>query len=265
MAMLDCNNVYADGTACINSISAFDVSSIVPSEFSTEENEAMFHEYLCGIAPLVIVPQKASMPLDVNCLYTDVAVYADGTSCIDSSIRLNLDPSMPQEFDESENEASLHEYLCDIAPLVEVPQKLPTPLDFNNVYGDGTTCMDNCPTSNINPGLPCEFTEPENEASFHGYLCGIAPLVEVPQTPPTPLDSNNVYADGTMSIDSISSRSVSQSSLGLPCEFTEPENEASFHDYLCSIAPPVMVKGDSKVPLERSASKASPPDQLQGA
>jgi len=195
-------------------------------------------------------------------------VYADGTSCIDIST-LKIPTFAPSEFTEQENEALFHEYLCGIAPLVEpqVPSER-TPLGVNNVYADGTASIDNSPKINhSDDSVPSEFTEPEHEGFFHEYLCSQAPLVVVPQTPP--LDFH-VYADGTACIDN----TMVSPDPSVPHEFTEPENEASFHEYLCNIAPPVVVKGDSnsKMPTSnnqttemRGVPSYSSFDQLRGA
>jgi hypothetical protein len=176
-------------------------------------------------------------------------VFADGTACLDSPV-LKFDPSIPGEFDDFEGDALLDDYLCSIAPPVMMSQKL----DFTNVYADGTACIDSCAAGSLDENMPSEFSMDENEASFHGYLCSIAPPVMMSQK----LDFNNVYADGTAGIDSFAAGSLDEN---MPSEFSEGENEASFHDYLCNIAPIVVAKGDSnpKVP------ETSPLEKLQGA
>lgn len=278
--MLDSMNVYADGTACVNSPIHANRDMGMPCEFTEEEHEASFHQYLCDMAPPVQVPQTpVRLPLRVNDVYadgtactdngpkaidnsapsefmesereacfhaylSDIAppeavllevndIYADGTACTGSSLK-NIDSGIPCEFDELEKEACLHEYLSSIAPVVEAR------LDAYNVYADGTACPCNIP-KNSDGLIPCEFDEPEVEASFHEYLSEIAPPV-VPQTSPMPLDSINVYRDGTCT-----GNSAKNIDSCVPGEFDEPEKEASFHEYLSDIAPPVVV---SQVPLE---------------
>eukprot|EP00746_Dinoflagellata_sp_MGD_P008667 gnl/MRDRNA2_/MRDRNA2_117362_c0_seq1.p1 gnl/MRDRNA2_/MRDRNA2_117362_c0~~gnl/MRDRNA2_/MRDRNA2_117362_c0_seq1.p1 ORF type:complete len:373 (+),score=92.89 gnl/MRDRNA2_/MRDRNA2_117362_c0_seq1:100-1218(+) len=223
MAGLDCMNVYADGTACFSPVSPNQDLGL-PSEFTEEENEASFHQYLCDNASPVQVPQTPlRLPLRVN------DVYADGTACAGSGSK-NVDSSNPSEFMESEREACFHAYLSDIAPPEVVVMRMsPGVLEVNDVYADGTVCMGGSP-KNIDIDIPCEFDEMEKEACLHEYLSTIAPVVV------SRMDTSNVYADGTACLCS----SPMNSDPLLPCEFVESEREASFHEYLSDIAPPVV-------------------------
>lgn len=245
MAMFGFVTVYADGTACTNDRPTLDVD--LPDEFTEQENEALLHDHLCHIAPL----ERPAM-LDVS------NVYADGTACTANSPKI-VDTSIPSEFTEPEHEASFHDYLCGIAPL----ERPAMPLDSINVYADGTTSID----SNVSPaGLPYEFSEPEKEASFHAYLSDMAPPVALQRMPPVPLDFDNVYADGTACTES-----PAKSNLDglLPNEFSEPEKEAAFHEYLCDLAPMVKAMGEvssPKSPDRRSTtSQERQWDQILGA
>jgi hypothetical protein len=240
---LDASDVYADGTAC----TAPRNDGGLPSEFMDTEREASFHEYLSEIAPPVVMPQVRPVPLDHS------NVYADGTA----STATKNDGGLPSEFMDTEREASFHEYLSDIAPPVVMPQVRPVPLDHSNVYADGTASTD----SKNDGGLPSEFVDTEREASFHEYLSDIAPPVVMPEVRPVPLDVSNVYADGT----ACTSSSPRKTDNGLPCEFIEPEKEASLHEYLCDIAPLVEVSSPKMRTQHDNLMEDAPPDQLLGA
>jgi hypothetical protein len=251
---LEANDVYADGTACTGT-SPKNIDTGLPCEFSESEREASFHEYLSDIAPPVVSRLHVSN------------VYADGTACTGYSPK-NCSSLIPCEFDDSEDEAILNEYLSDIAPPV-VPQTATMALDVMNVFADGTVCTGSSP-KHADSRIPCEFIQSESEASFHEYLSDMAPPVVVPQVPLMPLDINNVYADGTACTGS----SPKNDDGSIPREFIEPEKEASFHEYLCDIAPMVALSEPcspkvftstrGRFPTENIMDE-SPPDQLLGA
>eukprot|EP00746_Dinoflagellata_sp_MGD_P070898 gnl/MRDRNA2_/MRDRNA2_28958_c0_seq1.p1 gnl/MRDRNA2_/MRDRNA2_28958_c0~~gnl/MRDRNA2_/MRDRNA2_28958_c0_seq1.p1 ORF type:complete len:105 (+),score=17.65 gnl/MRDRNA2_/MRDRNA2_28958_c0_seq1:104-418(+) len=51
--------VYADDIACINDSPKSNFEHNIPDEFTQQEYDALFHEYLCSIAPPVV---KATIP-----------------------------------------------------------------------------------------------------------------------------------------------------------------------------------------------------------
>lgn len=126
-------------------------------------------------------------------------IFADGTSCIESTPTLNFDHGV-----------------------------------FHNVYADGTACIDT-PTFNRDSCIPCELTEEEGEAVFHEYLSSIAPPVMAPRM--------------------------------LPSEFSETEGEAMLNEYLCDLAPIVVVKDgwQSSTSSIKDLTQAEVAEKLQGA
>jgi hypothetical protein len=123
--------------------------------------------------------------------------------------------------------------------------------DFT-VYADGTACINDSPKSKVDSNIPSELTDQE---------CGMA------------WGDVTVYADGTACI---SESPKSMFDHNIPSELMEQEYDAMFHEFLCSIAPLVVVpqmlpsdvtEVESKALFHESSvlMEVSVPDQFQGA